>query len=490
MKDNYEIIFNNLNIIENQKEYDIQTGGYDELKHNQIIELWQNPDFNSKFLNFYVIVNKYLRGLELEIKPEWLSILKLHSKTDFTEFMIYYVNRLTTIIYKNLSTTKRIFYRGENRKNFYQGIGDVLFYSTFQSVSSSLSVAYKFAESHEKVIKILFVMEIPEKNHYKELTTKLKLYNYKKKITTIIDEKEYLIMPNSYYVIVDKFNIYNDITIVKLKLIKQDYFQIKNNELYEQQTIIPKQKDYKNFNSSELNNFIKLSQIYKKMIDKLNSLNLYKIDITFYQEIYDSNNNNLFNLDMELINNIVSQIDDLNIRKKAEEIKNIGLGYYNNQIKKITEYKKHIDRINLIVKTDFNSIKYLEVYAGYYNINTAFKIPEFIEFLKKQKFNQEFEYSKILITNLESNKFLYNDIYNADYPRKKLKNNNNTKQIYYKYLIKFELFNTKICVCSEHFYENDNNVILIPNFKMKITEIKDLYNKFELPYILYKISVF
>lgn len=490
MKDNYEILFNTLNITENQTEYNIQNGGYDELKHNQIIELWQNPDYNSKFLNFYVIVNKYLRGIELDIKPEWLNILKLHSKMDFTEFMIYYINKLTTIIYKNPSSKKRVFYRGENRENFYQGIGDVLFYSTFQSVSSSLSVAYKFAESRKKVTKLLFVIEIPEGYYYKELTTKLKLYNYKNKITTIIDEKEYLIMPNSYYIIVDKFTIYKDINVVKLKMIKQDYYQIENNELYEQQIIYPKSKDYKVFNSPELNNFIKLSQNYKKMIDKLNSMNSYKINETFYKEMNNPNNNDLFNLDMELINSLVSQIDNFNIKEKAEEIKSAGIRYYAFELKKITDYKKRIERINLIVNTEFNSIKQLDVYAGYYNITDTFQKPEFINFLKKQKLNKEFQYSKIIIANLESNKFLYNDIYNTDYPRKKIKKNNNTKHIYYKYLVKIALTNTKICICNEHFHENDNNIILIPNFKMKITEIKQQYNKYDLPYTLYKISVY
>lgn len=490
---NYEILFNKVNIIEEFKEYNVQNGGYNELKHNQIIELWQNPDYNNKFLDFYTIVNRYLRGLELDIKSEWLSILKLHSKLDFYEFMNYYINKLTNIIYKSLSDTTdaiKIFYRGEYRKSFYQDVGDILFYSNFQSVTSSLSVAYKFAEYHKKVVKLLFVIKIPKGFHYKKLITKLKFYNYKKNIITINDEKEFLIMPNTYYVITDKFTIFDNINVIKMRMIKQDYYQIENNKLYEQHNIIPKTRDYKDFKSLELNNFIKLTQNYKKMIDKLNYMNSYKIAEPFYNELNDPNNNDLFNLDMDLINSIVLQINNFNFKEKIEEIKKIGFGYYDNHIKNIREYINRIDRINLIIKTDFRPIKHLQVYTGYYNITNTFEKPEFIEFLKKQELNQEFEYSKILITRLEPNKFLYNDIYNTDYPRKKIKKNNNTKQMYYKYLIKLNLTNTKICVSSIHKYENDNNIILIPNLKMKITEIKKMHNRFNLLYTFYEINVF
>jgi hypothetical protein len=349
MNDDYEIIFNNIDIIECSTEYNIQSGGYDNLKYNQIIELWQNPDYNNKFLNFYVIVNRYLRGVEIDIKPEWLNILKLHSKMDFTEFMIYYVNKLTNIIYKNPSNKKHNFYRGENRKSFYHEIGDVLFYSTFQSVSSSLSIAYKFAETHKDLVKLLFVLEVPSGSYYKELTTKLKLYNYKKKITTLIDEKEFLIMPNTYYVITDKFTIYNNINVIKIKMIKQDYYQIENNNLYKQQTIYPKSKDIMDFKSLELDKFIKLTQNYKNIINKFNFMILYKLSTQFYNDLNNPNNDNIFNIDMDLINNIVSQINDLNIREKAEEIKRVGLGYYDHEIKKNNDYKKRIDRINLII---------------------------------------------------------------------------------------------------------------------------------------------
>jgi hypothetical protein len=489
MDSHYKIIFDKINIIEKIEEYNVQTGGYEEMAQNQIINLWQNPDYNEKFLNFYSLVNKYLRGIELEIKSEWLSILKLNSKRDFYDFMVYYVNRLTNIIYKNVSDEKKVFYRGEHRKSFNYRIGDTLFYPSFQSVSSSLSTALKFAESDNSDVKLLFVIEIPRDSHYKVLTTKLKTHDYKKKITYLIDESEYIVMSNSYYVIVDKFPMYNNVNIIKMRLYHQEYYQITNNELYKEEVIYPTVSNLKNFNSQELNKFIKKSEKYQKMINVLNNMKSYQIGRAFYYEMTDSNNSSIFNLDVGAINKIVEQINNLNIGDKAEEIKTLGLGYYDYQIENILKYKKRIQRINLIVNTEFKPIDKMVVYGGFNNWNREFKKPEFVEFIKNKKINEEFEYDKILITRLEPDGFLYEDIYNMDYPHKKIQKGTSTKLIYYKYVVKFYLSNIKICICSTHDFEDKNNVILIPNFKMKIIERNEKINRFKLPYIEFKINL-
>jgi hypothetical protein len=486
----YEIIFDKINIIENIQEYNIQTGGYDDMTQNQIINLWQNPDYNEKFINFYSLVSKYLRGIKFEVKDEWLIGLKLDSKRDFDNFMIYYINKLTNIIYKNVSVKKRIFYRGEHRKNFNYQKGDILFYSTFQSVSDSISTAFKFAETDNKDIKLLFVIEIPVGFHYKSLSTQLKTYDYKEKLIYLIDEKEYIVMPNTYYVIVDKFQIYNNVNVIKIRLYHQEYHQIIDSELYKEDKIFPQPDKFKNFNSGELNKFVRKSIKYQKMINILKSMKDYKIGKYFYYEMNDYNNLNMFNLDMSKINLIVEQINESNIKTKAEEIKKLGLGYYDSQIKNVSKYKTSIERINILLNTEFKTINNLVVYGGFYNVDTLFKKPEFIEYIKNKKINEEFEYKNILITHLEADKFLYGDIYNNDYPYKKVKKGNNTKLMYYKYLVKFYLSNVKICVSSTHDFEYKNNIILIPNYRMKIIEKNNKVNNFDLPYVEYKINLF
>jgi hypothetical protein len=489
MKSEYKINFSELSIIENQIDYNFQEGGYDQMTNNKIIDLWQNPDYNETYINFYSLVNKYLRGIEFEVKSEWLVAMKLQSKKDFYDFIIYYINKLTNIIYKNVSLEKKIFYRGENRKNFNYKVGDVLFYSTFQSVSTSISTAYKFSESVSNT-KLLFAIEIPSGFYYKQLHTRLKIYNYKDKITKIIDEKEYIIMPNSYYVILEINKIYNNVNLIKTRLCEQKYYQIINSELYKQEDITIKNKNYKNFNSKELNNFIIKSLKYQKMINTLNSMKDYQINRDFYLEMENENFSNMFNIDIDSINLTINKINDFNIKETYEQIKKLGIGYYDYELNSIDKYRKKIDRINILINTDFKKIDRLTVYAGLKNIDETFKKPEFIELIKSKKIGEEFVYDKIIKSNLEIDKFLYNDIYNNDYPHTKIKKNNSTKLIYYKYIFQFNLTNVKISLCTTHPFEYYNNIILIPNYKMKIIKKIKKDNKYKLSYILYIIDIF
>jgi len=483
-----EIIFNKINIIDNQISYDTQEGGYEEINYSKVIDLWQNPDYNETFINFYSLVNKYLRGTKIEVKSEWLTALKLQSTKDFYDFLTYYINKLTNIIYKNVSSEKKIFYRGEARKIFNYKVGDILFFSTFQSVTTSISTAYKFSESVTDT-KLLFVIEIPKGFHYKALHTKLKYYDYKEKITQIIDEKEYIIMPNSYYMILEKTKIYNNVNLIKLKLCQQKYYQITDSKLYDAENIILKNDNPNNFSTRELNKFMEKSFKYQQMINVLMSMKDYQINKKYYNELNDDESDNIFNLDMDLINKINEQITSYNTKEKLEEIKSLGLGYYDYHLKNISKYKKKIEAINIIINTDFKKIDNFAVYSGFYNIDSHFKKPKFIEFLKNKKTGEEFEYDKIIISHLEAGKFLYEDIYNNDYPHRKMKKGNNTKLVYYRYLIKLNLKNIKICVCSTHYFEYTNNVILIPKYKMTIIKKTKKYNRHDLPYILYEIDL-
>jgi hypothetical protein len=492
MINEYKIKIKSKNILDIQKSFNIQEGGYNKMTENEIINLWQNPDYNETYINFYSLINKFLRGIKIEIRNKWLSALKLNSKKDFIDFMIYYINKLTKIIYKNISTTTKIFYRGEKRKTFNYNVGDTIYYSTFQSITSSITTAYKFSETI-KDIKILFIIEIPEGCYYKPLFTQLKIHNYKEKRTLIIDEKEYIVMPNSYYVIVDTDKLYNDTNIIKMRLCEQKYCKITKNKSRECEEIKIKNKEKNNFKCEELEDFIDKTKKYEENINKLISMKDYYIDIIFYAELIEIQNINIFNLDIEninKINEITNEITEYNIKEKSNEINNLGIGYYDYELSNVSKYKKKIERINIILNTNFKSIDNLVVYAGYYNIDYSYKKPEFIEYIYKKKINEEFEYDKILITNLEKDKFLYNDIYNDDYPNRKIKKDKKTKLMYYKYLIKFNLVNIKMCVCSTHPYEYCNDIILIPKYYMKITSKIKKKNRHNLEYIEYEINMY
>lgn len=479
----YSLIINNDNIIEIQ--YNNQFGGYETINNSQVINLWQNPDYNGKFINYYSLVNKYLRREKIKIESDYLDGLKIKTQDEFYDFMIYYTNKLTNIIYKNTSTEKEIFFRGEHRKEFNYKVGDTLFYPTFQSVSASVSTAYKFSE-YESRIKILFVIQINKGFHYKALTTRLKIYNYARKITKYIDEKEYLLMPNSYYTIVEINMIEQNFLIVKLDLFFQDYYQIDNRELYEQKNLV---NPVKKFNSSIADNFIKKYFQYKKIIEKLNSMEKYKIAKKYYDELIDEERADIFNLPIEQIQLISQTINILNIKEKVKEIKDLGLKFYKKIVSDISKYKESILTIQMIRAIEYNSVNNLSVYIGFNNYDKNFNRPKFVNLVKQNEKNIKFSYERILITNLTDKKFLYSDMYNDEYPHCTLKKKSNSKLIYYKYLFKLNLSNVKICVCSSHYYEYENNIILIPNFSMEIINKTKLLNKYDLEYEYWEINV-
>jgi hypothetical protein len=476
---NFDIKYKSNHIIFSQFD-NIMKGGFLKLKDNKVIELWQNPYFSDNFVNFYLFVNEFLRGrISNQLEKKFLKLFKLNTESEFIDFLIYFVNKLTNIIYKNVSTKTKYFYRGEIRKEFNHNIGDTIFYPTFQSVTKSISTAHNFTFTDVQ-IKLLFVIEIPKGFHYKKLDTKLTIYDKKTNITKFFDEKEYLIMPNSYYIIIDKFIIYKNIHIIKLVMVHQDYHTITNDDFYIYKNISANINDYKNFNTDLLTNFIKLSKEHEKNVLYLNT-NIFEdfvINYVFYDILKMPAMNNMFKLDMQQIHYELSKLDDSNIKEIYENIKNLGVGYYDFELKEIDKYKSKIMAIDFILKTNFNLIKKLTVFCGYKNYTDTYSVPKFIKFLKKQKLNEEFTYSKILQTETSLDYYLYNSIFNHDYPVYNIKKDNQTELLYYKYLIQFNLKNTKICVNNLHDYETDDFIILIPNFKMKIINIQNISNRF------------
>ena len=182
-KNNYSIKFTNNHIIENiLVNSHIKTnklfGGRinNNYTSNEIINLWQNPDYNEKYLDFYKLVNMYLLNKEFKIKQDYLDAIKVKTSDEFYDFIIFFIKKLTNIIEKNISDKDVILYRGEARTEFNYEIGDVLFYPTFQSVTSSIAIAYKFSncsniENNKPCVKILYVLELPANSYYKKLDT-------------------------------------------------------------------------------------------------------------------------------------------------------------------------------------------------------------------------------------------------------------------------------------------------------------------------------
>jgi hypothetical protein len=473
-------MFDNINIIENNKIHNLDFGYY------KMINLWQNPDYNEKYINFYSIVNQYLLGKNINVNKNWLIALELQNEIDFFNFIVYYINKLTKIIHKNPSVKKQIFFRGEYRETFNYNVNDIVFYSTFQSLTTSLTTAFKFTETfNEKHQTLLFVLELNVGSYYKKLNTKLKYHNYKDKITQIIDENEFLLMANSYYQIVDK-QYYGKLIIVKMKLCYQDFHQIVNGQLYKKLDIV-KSKNITNFNCPDLNIFLKKNIVYQEIILKLVSLKKHNIGVNYYYVLIDPYLSNIFTLDIEAIMNLYNSINEYNFNEIKEEIKTLGIGYYDYQT--IEEYKHTILTINMLIGSVYIPVDKLTVYSGFKNIDAQYKKDIFIQSIEKIKLNEIFQYDDILISYLSQTPYLYDDIYN-DIPTQQVVKNNKYTKIYYKYLIQFNLSNVKICTCSEHNLYLQNQIILIPSNKMKIVNKSYSTNKFNLSIVYYEIDVF
>ncbi|AYV80169.1 MAG: hypothetical protein Gaeavirus13_11 [Gaeavirus sp.] len=483
MEEYYTIEYkNNNNYIPIYKE--TQSGGFKNHTHHEIISLWQNPEYDNKYLNFYNLVNLFLRKKPIKIKKHYLESLNVINKDELRDFIIYYINRLSKIINNNISTNTIILFRGEHRLTFNQQIGDVLFFPTFQSASTSISTAYQFSHTSKNETQLLFVIQIPDKFRYKKIRTKLKLHDKTNKITTTLDEKEYIILPNSYYIITDKQIIYKDVHVIKMKLFFQDYHIITNNVLYKQQEIYPKNKQ--NFDSPVLNDFKILTHYYKRMIYLLNKLDAYSVPTQIFEILQNESHQNIFQLDLTPISSFRELITQDNLKNYAQQIANIGIGL---EITNIEKYKKKLSALSKIPNYQFKTIESITLYAGFTNVDYLLKEREFISIIKKHKI---INYNKIIITSLIPNEYLYDDIYHDEHPHKKIRRDDaprSEKLYYYKYIIEINVTNTKICICKEHVYDWQNNILLIPNFDIVVKSKEHKKNKFGLPYILYKIDL-
>jgi len=467
----------------------------DDYSNEEIIGLWQNPDYNKKYLDLYKLVNMYLLNKEFKIKQEYLDAIKVNSNEEFYDFLNYYINKLSNIIAKNISDKDIILYRGEARHEFNYGIGDVIFYPTFHSASSSISVAYKFAECwnieiDKPCVKILYVFDLPAKSYYKKLDTLLQTYNYDHNITYLIDEKEYLIIPNSYYVIVDKQIIYNNVIVIKMKLIFQDIKKDnKDFKSYVPLKLIPTNEQLDYFTDKKLDHFKQLTENYSDMVNIILSMSEYNVSIDIYDILYLEKYSNLFNLDIKQIYKLSKDINEINIKNIAKRIRKLGIEYTNYELSNSKNYIKKIDTMYNIISYNFKIINDINLYVGFNNINRLFEEDTFIKKISKLNTNDRLIWDQILVTQLIPSKYYYNDIYNDDYPRMNIIKDNKKVLRYYSHVIEFVIDKAKICICNNHYHDFENNIIIIPKNNCILLSKEIKYNKFNLQYNYYKISL-
>lgn len=450
------------------------------MKNKEIFDLWQNPYHNNVLINFYNIVNSYLRKElnENDITKDILNSFNIKTYNEFIIFLNTYIKNLKNIIYKNKNTHYTILYRGEHRKKFNFNKNDIIVYNNFHSTTDNIYIAYGFSQNlNDNFQRILFIIYYPKNSVFKKLYNKMTVYNDTENITETINENEYLIPPNSYYQILHIEKIYNNVIVVKMQLLLQD----KNNNEF-----ILQPKNLKIFNDKNFIELKKLSVNYKNEIKQLTNFKKYTIHNDLYELLFDENNNNVLLLDLNKIIKNIDSIDDKNIKTILNNIKKLGIGYYDYDLVNPKNYIKKIKTIKLLKNIEFNKFTGI-LYSGFFNVDNVLQKYEFIQIIEN---NNSGIFDKIIKTKINDSYYLYDDLHNNIFPTGTLQKNNKKITQYFKYVIKFIVKNIEIVVCKniEHFYQSF--ILLVSKFNFNILSKKKFKNKFNFNCIFYEIEIF
>lgn len=446
------------------------------MNEKKILALWQYPEHNKTLVNFYKIVNDFLLvgKSKVKINAEILRAFKCSNKTQFIAFIEKYINNLTKLLYDTKFVVGTILYRGEFRKKFQYNVDDIITYNTFHSTTSCINFAYGFSQNfREKGIRLLFIIYYPTDSHYKKLNEMI-TYNNEEKITGYQDEHEYLIPPNSYYQIIKKEKILDDVIVIKMKLILQEKIIIGNNKNYgnHENKSIDKEK-IKIFDDKNLTKIIKQFAKYNNEINKMEKYESFSVKNNIYELLFDSNKDEILSVDVDKILNLIK--DKNKIPKSImDKIKDLGIGYYDYEIKNQDEYIEKIKNLKKLKNVKFKCLRHGKLFAGFFNVDNLLNEEKFIKQIKKNKIGK---WNGIINTRLEPDYYIGDHLYRSDASFTLEKNDKKVTQ-YCKYIFEMNIKNVKICIAKniKHLYQTF--VLMIPNFKYEIIDINPINNKF------------
>ncbi len=459
-----------------------------------IIKLWQNPYYKNVLLNIFSVVNYYLWNNKLRIEKSLFESLNKEfgmSTIDFEKFVINYINSLTKILYKTPQESI-ILYRGESRSilpDFKKG--DIMLYKNFHSTSDNISFAYNFSLiTSSSKYKLLLVLKIPSGYHYRKLNKSLEFTNSKLKITEYYDEFEYLIPPNSYYRVVSVTKLSENTFVIKGLMVLQEKHLIEGTEYRSKELPLERTKDFKDTNYDK---FVKEYKNYEKSLESLKKLYEFQINQTVYSILSRSNNEDIFKLDLDFIQEKSKLITEETYQDVLTELERVGFIITENKSKNKSQSKSQIDltikKLRNLAFFDFNSIQRVEklkVYTGYDNYLLNLQVHSLISQFEKSDVGT---INLTIKTNIIPDCYYYNCVTNDMYPRVSIKKNGKKTLIYKKHIIEFYLKNVKIVTSDQIVSRNDSYILLIPNFEYKIIEKIHGKNKFGLKIIQYKIEL-
>jgi hypothetical protein len=431
----------------------------------QILKLWQEPEYNGVVVNLYEFVNNWLRGEPIDVTDDVLRAFSFENKERFIEFLKLYSSKLYRYILKHRSTEYKVFYRGEHRKDYDGQIGDEIFYKNFHSASKDICLAFGMSSNIENHKRIMFVIYLPIGSSFLELKTKMITYNKKDNIKEIHNENEIILPMNSKYIIINKEKL-GDVSVYKITP-TGEYFKDDKYDIFKE-------------------NFKK----YWKIINKLRTLKRYFINENLFDLLSDSNIDELFNKP-DNINKMINICEKIkpedDIKYIAESLKELGIGYYDHELKYRDYYLSKVCSIKYLPQTKFKFYNGI-VYVGYLNFNKLLQKYKFIEYLENNKTDI---YNNILIGQLTDDLFAYNSIGRCK-STQELERDNKKILIYYKYICRINLKKIKIGVCekinSNNFDFYQTYVLILPAFKITIDKIKKMRNKYGNRIIYYDLT--
>lgn len=420
------------------------------------IKLYQSHQYDKKPPNMFYHINLFLRTNKIIIKQKDLKKYKFNTKNEFIYFILNATNNLINYIHLNSYNIKYV-YRGERRSKFNIKKGTIICSKQFISTTNNISYAsnfiqiYKFDASNMKKNKsIIFIIKLPKNTKILKIDEYFE-YTMFDKVKCKMNENELILPPFSYFKVIDitKEQGFNETYVVKMALVYQDFYIIKNLDDKYKPKKIKLKKNIKPFNDKQSNDFIKYFRFY---FDKINEL--YDIKHSIRLTTY----------------NILSYYEDIfiwNIKKLTKKQKNMLLSaMINNNIKKELKY--------------INKIKELKPNCSGTNITG------FIGFQKNKK--NYLKSNNTLWCNLLMDELVNAGLSTNFYPDRYC----NNKLHYNKYILKLNVDCKSVLIVRSKKFMNVFNTcfLVIPPYDYTFVGKTKLTNKWNLPIIIYEFNIF
>lgn len=225
------------------------------VKLNELIDLWQSPQFNGVKFNFYKEVNYFMRNDKPSATKEDIKKLGFANEEKYVAHLHSFIANFATAIRtpRFQLNEKLIVYRGEKDTK----ISSIS--NSFMSVTDEISIAYEFADCSKK-ISTLYVILLPKGSYALPIK---KHFAYKTPDSVFErHEHEYILPPYSCFDIIstNKIKSYGvNLQIVKMILVHQSDKKITNRS-----NLTKTKSKIVNFKDSKLNTFYSLLNSYDK----------------------------------------------------------------------------------------------------------------------------------------------------------------------------------------------------------------------------------